>query len=127
MFNSADKDLLLKIFCKQNEILKELKNIDDNIIKYLGKEYELEEKKLKEKMLDAKFNHQQFEVVKEIMEHMKEKYSHKEFSYESYASEVLLEITASYDKNAICKFVGELCKLSRMRQYEYFTTPTIIM
>lgn len=47
------------------------------------------------------------------------------FSYKAYAAEVLREITKSDDKEIICKFVTELCKISKLKQYEYYTTPKV--
>lgn len=47
------------------------------------------------------------------------------FSYKAYANEVLREITKSDDKEIICKFISELCKISTLKQYEYYTTPKI--
>lgn len=47
------------------------------------------------------------------------------FSYKAYAAEVLREITKSDDKEIICKFINELCKISTLKQYEYYTTPKI--
>lgn len=47
------------------------------------------------------------------------------FPYKLYAAEVLREITKSDDKEIICKFVAELCKISTLKQYEYYTTPKI--
>ena len=47
------------------------------------------------------------------------------YPYKNYAAEVLREITKSDDKEIICKFVKELCKLSALKQYEYYTSPKI--
>ena len=49
----------------------------------------------------------------------------RNFPYRLYASEVIREITKSDDKEIICKFVDELCKISKLKQYEYYTTPKI--
>ena len=37
--------------------------------------------------------------------------------------EVLREITKSDDKEIICKFISELCKLSKSEQYKHYTKP----
>lgn len=71
-------DILKLIFTKQCEILTELQSIDSNIVKYFGEECDLKEKELKEKVRNAHFTHNQLELVKELMNYVKEKHSEKD-------------------------------------------------
>lgn len=68
---------LSQILDRQNEILIELRNINDNIIKYLGEEYDLKEKKLRQKIQKANFTKEQFETLKESIDYTREKHSKK--------------------------------------------------
>lgn len=69
---------LKRILEKQNEILNTLKSIDNNIVKYFGEEHEPIERELNKKIRDAKFNKEQFEVLKETIAYTKEKHSKNE-------------------------------------------------
>lgn len=66
---------LKRILEKENEILNTLKSIDNNIVKYFGEEYEPKERELSAKIKDAKFNKEQFEILKETVAYTKEKHS----------------------------------------------------
>ena len=66
---------LEKILSNQNEILKILKSIDNNIVKYFGKEHDLKEKELGEKLIKANLSHKQFKAVKELADYLKENHS----------------------------------------------------
>lgn len=76
--NKESNKYLSQILDKQNEILKELKDINNNIVKYFGEEYDLKEKELRRKLHNANFTCRQFETVKELVEHVKEKHSKKD-------------------------------------------------
>ena len=76
--NVDDIYYLKRILEKQNEILNTLKSIDNNIVKYFGEEHEPKERELNEKIRDAKFSKEQFEVLKETIAYTKEKHSKKE-------------------------------------------------
>lgn len=71
-------DILKLIFTQQREILTELHFLNNNIVEYFGGECGLKEKELKEKVRNARFTHNQFELVKELMNYVKEKHSEKD-------------------------------------------------
>lgn len=48
------------------------------------------------------------------------------FPYKLLALDVIKELSKSDDEEIICKFVKELCKLSRLKQYEKYTTPKVV-
>ena len=75
--NIDDIYYLKRILEKQNEILNTLKSIDNNIVKYFGEEHEPKERELNEKIRNAKFSNEQFEVLKETIAYTKEKHSPK--------------------------------------------------
>ena len=74
MFTNSDRNVLDKISENQYEIIKILKNINDNIIRYCGSEHELETEKLKQKMFDAHFTKKQFEIIQEFVDYKKDEY-----------------------------------------------------
>lgn len=78
MFNRDENDYLKQILEKQCDILKVLKNIDNNIVKYFGEENELKEKELCQKLFDVHLTRKQFEVVQEVVNYTKEKYSKRD-------------------------------------------------
>ena len=45
------------------------------------------------------------------------------YPYKLYAKEVLREITKSDDKEIICKFINELCRLSKDECYKHYIKP----
>lgn len=47
------------------------------------------------------------------------------YPYKLYALDVMRELSKSNDEEIICKFVKELCKLSRLKQYEKYKTPKL--
>lgn len=47
------------------------------------------------------------------------------YPYKLYALDVMCELSKSNDEEIICKFVKELCKLSRLKQYEKYKTPKL--
>lgn len=47
------------------------------------------------------------------------------FPYKLLALDVIGELSKSDDEEIICKFVKELCKLSRLKQYEKYKTPKL--
>lgn len=47
------------------------------------------------------------------------------YPYKLLAPDVMGELSKSDDEQIICKFVKELCKLSRLKQYEKYKTPKI--
>ena len=59
----------------QREILEVLRSIDNHIVEYFGEKYELKEKTLKERVAEANFSRKQFEIVQEVINYVKEKYS----------------------------------------------------
>lgn len=63
---------LEKILEKQNAILDELKNLNENIIKYCGGEQAFKTETLKRKMSDANFTKSQFEIIKELVDYKTE-------------------------------------------------------
>jgi hypothetical protein len=71
-------DILKQISTKQFEILRELQNINDNVVMYLGGELNTREKVLKKKIEKAGFTRSQFEVVTELMDYTREKCSKKD-------------------------------------------------
>ena len=80
MFNKKESDMnvvynILQILKKENEILTVLKNIDNNIIKYFGKDYDFKERELNQKINDANFNDEQFKVLQEAIAYTREKHS----------------------------------------------------
>lgn len=60
---------------KQGEILGVIKSVDDNIVKYFGEEYELKEKELNQRIRDAKFNKEQFDVFVDTISYVKAKHA----------------------------------------------------
>lgn len=78
MFNSEDRNVVNKILENQKEILKTLKSINDNIIKYCGGEHEFKTEELKQKMLNANFNKNQLGIVQEFVDYKLEEYLEKE-------------------------------------------------
>lgn len=72
MFTEKDRYILNKTFENQYEILKILKSINENIIKYCGSEHELKKENLKQKMLNANFAKSQLEIIKELIEYKTE-------------------------------------------------------
>lgn len=66
---------LKRILDKQNEIMNTLKSIDNNIVKYFGEEHEQRKRELNQKIKDANFSKEQFEILKEIIDYAKEKHS----------------------------------------------------
>lgn len=80
MFNKKESDMnvvynLLQILKKENEILTVLKNIDNNIIKYFGKDYDFKERELNQKINDANFSDEQFKILQEAIIYTREKHS----------------------------------------------------
>ena len=80
MFGKQESDMnvvynLLQILKRQNEIVRILENIDNNIIKYFGKECDLKEKELNQKIKDANFNDEQFKILQEVVAYTREKHS----------------------------------------------------
>lgn len=47
------------------------------------------------------------------------------FSYKLLALDVINELSKADDEEIICKFVKELCKLSKLKQYEKYKTPKL--
>ena len=47
------------------------------------------------------------------------------FPYKLLALDVIHELSKSDDEEIICKFVKELCKLSKLKQYEKYKTPEL--
>lgn len=47
------------------------------------------------------------------------------YPYKLLALDVIHELSKSDDGEIICKFIKELCKLSKMKQYEKYKTPKI--
>lgn len=47
------------------------------------------------------------------------------FPYKLYAIDVINELSKSDDEEIICKFVKELCRLSKLKQYEKYKTPKL--
>ena len=47
------------------------------------------------------------------------------FSYKSYALEVMHELSKSDDEMIVYKFMKELCKLCRLRQFDRFKSPRL--
>lgn len=73
MFTERDRYILDKISENQYEILKTLKSINENIIKYCGGAHDLEAEKLKEKMCNANFTKNQLEIIQEFVDYKIEK------------------------------------------------------
>ena len=73
MFTEKDRYILNKTFENQYEILKTLRSINENIIKYCGSKDELEAEKLKEKMCNANFTKSQLEIIQEFVDYKIEK------------------------------------------------------
>ena len=74
MFNERDRHVLDKISENQYEIIKILKSINENIVRYCGGEHELETEKLKQKMIDARFTKNQFDIIQEFVNYKKDEY-----------------------------------------------------
>lgn len=66
---------LSQILDRQNDILMELRDINNNIVKYFGEKYDLKEKTLRQDIKNAHFTRNQFDVLKEVIKHTREKYS----------------------------------------------------
>lgn len=100
---------LSKILDKQNDVLKTLKSIDENIVKYFGDEYELKERELTQKILDAKLTTKQFDVFKETMNHIKEKHSkgNKECNHDWILEEQEIIKQKVCYKTYRCRICGE--------------------
>ena len=50
----------------------------------------------------------------------------KNFSqYKLLTLDTMKELSKSNDEEVICKFVKELCKLSKLQQYEMYKTPKL--
>lgn len=47
------------------------------------------------------------------------------FPYKLLALDVIKELSKSDDADIVCKFVKELCKLSKLKQYEKYKTPKL--
>ena len=47
------------------------------------------------------------------------------FPYKLLALDVIKELSKSDDEEIICKFVKELCRLSKLKQYEKYKIPKI--
>lgn len=47
------------------------------------------------------------------------------YPYKLLSSYVMGELSKSDDEEIICKFVKELCKLSKLKQYEKYKTPKL--
>ena len=45
------------------------------------------------------------------------------FPYKLLAQDVIRELSKSDDEEIVYKFVKELCKLSKLKQYEKYKTP----
>lgn len=50
------------------------------------------------------------------------KYNHP---YKLLALDTMKELSKSNDEEAICKFVKELCKFSKLQQYKMYKTPKL--
>lgn len=48
------------------------------------------------------------------------------YPYKLLALDVIGELSKSDDEEIICKFVKELCKLSKLKQFEKYKTPKIL-
>lgn len=48
------------------------------------------------------------------------------FAYKSYALEVMRELSKCDDEEIVCKFIKELCKLSKLEQFSKYNTPYIV-
>lgn len=48
------------------------------------------------------------------------------YPYKLLASDVMGELSKSDDEEIIYKFVKELCKLSKLKQYEKYKTPKLV-
>lgn len=48
------------------------------------------------------------------------------FPYKLFAQDVIKELSKSDDEEIIYKFVKELCKLSKLKQYEKYKTPKVV-
>lgn len=76
MFSNKESNTYLsQILDKQNDILTELRDINNNIVKYFGKEYDSKERELTQNIKNAHFTNKQFDVLKEVIEYVKEKHS----------------------------------------------------
>ena len=71
-------DILKQILTKQFEILRELRDIDDNVMSLGRGELDARETALKKKIRDAGFTRSQFEVVRELMDCTREKRSEED-------------------------------------------------
>ena len=71
-------DILKQILTKQFEIWRELQDINDNIVTYLGGEPNTKEKALKKKVEKAGFTRSQFELVRELMDYSRGKRSEED-------------------------------------------------
>lgn len=47
------------------------------------------------------------------------------YPYKLLALDTMKELSKSNDEEVICKFVKELCKLSKLQQYEMYKTPKL--
>ena len=72
MFTNSDREALDRISNNQYEIIKILKSINDNIVRYCGGEHELNVEKLKQKMFDAHFTKNQLEIIQEFVDYKTE-------------------------------------------------------
>ena len=48
------------------------------------------------------------------------------FPYKLLAQDVIKELSKSNDEEIVYKFVKELCKLSKLKQYEKYKTPKVV-
>lgn len=48
------------------------------------------------------------------------------FPYKLLVLDVIKELSKSDDEEIICKFVKELCRLSKLKPYEKYKTPKIV-
>lgn len=48
------------------------------------------------------------------------------YPYKLLALDVMGELSKADDEEIICKFVKELCKLSKLKQYEKYKTPKLV-
>lgn len=47
------------------------------------------------------------------------------YPYKLLALDTMKELSKSNDEEVICKFVKELCKLSKLQQYKMYKTPKL--
>lgn len=115
--NKESNTYLSQILDRQNEILTELRDINNNIVKYFGEEYDLKEKTLIRDIKNAHFTRNQFDVLKEVIEHTREKHF-KNINKECEHNWILEEQEIIKQKVSYRKYKCSICGKEQIRKDE---------